>query len=157
MKSVLLLVIQILICSTSTKLLQRHIKCNRKNIVVVTLKFSNVGMDDNVLMSHGKSVFKATVCQSSPSNNYCTHKNTIWYKPPCYSKNTLQVKCYFGRKFLKKFDQNHYTYSTFGLKVSILQEAGTGNESAVTVIPFTPGMICWNVKLEWILDNEYLT
>ena len=159
MKIVLLaiqiLIIQIFICFSSAKLLQRKIKCNRKNVVVVTLMFSRgVVIKESVSTSDEKSVFNVDVCHPSVSNKYCTDKvNTIWYAPPCYYQHytyRLQVKCHIHNKFLKVIGKLH-SYSTFGLKVSILQESQNRNNSLVKwekMIPFTPAMVCchWTIN-----------
>ena len=160
MKTVILsaipiLIIQIFIYSSSAKYLRRKIKCNRKNVVVVTLKFSTNPVEDNVSTSHGKSVFNATVCRTSINNKYCTLKSTIWNIPRClyqHSNNRFQVKCYMYKKFLKTFGKVH-SYSTFGLKVSIFQESRKRDKSivrSVKMIPFTPAMICCH----WMIDER---
>ena len=140
--SIQILIIQIFICSFFANLrLQRKIKCNRKNRVVVTLRWSKMEEGKNVTRPDGQSVFNATLCEPSINNKYCLHKNTIWHTPRCqyqHSNNRHQVKCHIYRKFLKKFGKLH-SYSTFGLKVSIFQESRNRN---------TPSMVCCH----WMKD-----
>ena len=159
MKIVILLAIQILIIqiqifSLSAKLrLQRKIKCNRKNAIVVTLMLPKVNNEGNVSISNEISVFNVAVCQPSVSNNYCKKVNTIWFSPPChfrYSNNyRFKVKCIFESSFLRKFDNYSYYYSTFGLKFTILHKSGKGNEMESIMFPFTPlSTVCWNYLLK---------